>query len=112
MGASAAAEEPHNDESKPGLEAVPDSDELIIDVGNQLSMVPGGRKADQSTLTLQGGEVAVEGQFSKGERVKFEVEGVVSEITFTDLMDRKTGDVTATKRKHVLKLDGIKKVEG
>lgn len=39
-----------------------------------------------------------------------EIEGVVSEITFTDLMDRKTGDVTATKRKHVMKLDGIQKV--
>lgn len=110
MGAAEAANEPQEPEK--GLAAVPDPDELVIEAGGQITMVPGGRKADQSTITFQGGEVTVEGQFTKGERVKFEIEGVVSEITFSDLMDRKTGSVSATKRKHVMKLDGIQKVEG
>lgn len=109
--AAARAEEPQ-DES-PGLEAVPDEEKttLVIEAGGQISLVVGGRKADQSTLVLRGGEVTVEGQFEKGSRLRFEVEGVVSQITFTDLMDHKTGEVTGTKRKHVLKLDGITRLE-
>lgn len=105
----AAAEEPQEEPS--GLEAVPDPAELLVEGGGQLSLVVGGRRADESTITFRGGEVNVDGQFEKGTRVKFEIEGVVSEITFTDLMDHKTGNVTATKRKHVMKLDGIQKVD-
>lgn len=109
---AAAAQEPHHEEETGGLEAVPDPDEqLVIEAGGQISLKVGGRNADEATLTLQGGEVKVSGQFEKGERARLEIEGVVSEITFTDLMDRKTGNVTGTKRKHVLKIDGIQVVE-
>lgn len=105
-----AAEEPQSE--GPELEAVPDEEtRLVVEAGGQISLSVGGRNADQSTLVLRGGEVTVEGQFEKGTRLRFEVEGVVSQITFTDLMDHKTGDVTGTKRKHVLKLDGITRVE-
>lgn len=86
--------------------------ELVIEAGGQVSLKVGGRNPDESTIVFRGGEVTVEGQFEKGSRLRFEIEGVVSEVTFTDLMDHKTGEVTGTKRKHVLKLDGIQKVEG
>jgi hypothetical protein len=105
----AAAPEPQ----KPDLEAVPDDDdiELYVDAGGQISLVAGGRQADESTIVFRGGEITVNGEFEKGQRLTFQIEGVVSEITFTDRMERKTGDVTGTKRKHVMKLDGITKVD-
>jgi hypothetical protein len=88
------------------------SAELVIEAGGQVSLLVGGETPDQSTVVLRGGEVNVNGEFEKGSRLKFEIEGVVSEITFTDLMDQKTGEVTGTKRKHVLKIRGIQAVEG
>lgn len=113
MPATAAVKKPPG-EPKPGLQAVPNPDEpveLVIEAGGQISLKVGGRAADESTILLSGGEVKLAGQYEKGQRLRFEIEGVVSQIAFTDLMDQKTGDVTATKRKHVLKLTGIKRVE-
>lgn len=108
---AAVAEEPRTE--KRDLAAVPDEDnvELVIEGDGQISLLAGGRAADESSIVFRGGEVAVNGEFEKGTRLRFEIEGVCSEITFTDLMDRKTGDVKGTKRKHVLKLDGIKKLD-
>jgi len=85
--------------------------EVVIEAGGQVSLVVGGETPDQSTVVLRSGEVTVNGEFDKGSRLKFEIEGVVSEITFTDLMDQKTGEVTGTKRKHVLKIRGIQAVD-
>lgn len=107
MDGSAAVAEAPPEEVGSGLSAVPEPEnDLVIEAGGQISLAVGGRKADESTILFSGGEIKLSGQFDKGERVRFEIEGVVSQVAFTDLMDHKTGDVTATKRKHTLKLDG------
>jgi hypothetical protein len=107
-GSAAVADAPPDE--KPGLEAVPDQEDtgFVIDAGGQITLDVGGNPAEQSSILFAGGEVKVAGEFKKGERVRFEIEGVVSQVAFIDLMDQKTGSVTATKRKHTLKLDDAK----
>jgi hypothetical protein len=73
--------------------------------------VVGGRKADQSTLVIRGGEITVSGAVKKGDRVRIVLEGPIAETHFVDIRDPKTGDVRATKRKHVLKPDFIERGE-
>jgi hypothetical protein len=80
------------------------------DADVQLSTV-GGRKPDQSTLTVKGGEITVAGAVKKGQRVRIVLEGPIAETHFIDIRDSKTGDVSATKRKHVLKPDFIERQE-
>jgi hypothetical protein len=119
MSAASAVLDPPRDEVIENHDAEPESHdpvdesqpEIVIEAGGQISMVAGGCTPDQSTIVFRGGEVSVNGEFEKGTRLKFEIEGVVSEVTFTDLMDQKTGVVTGTKRKHVLKIAGIQKVD-
>lgn len=112
MSSEPAGNDPPESEGK-GLAAVPDPDdvELFIEAGGQIGMKVGGKTADQSTIVFRGGEIKVRGQFEKGQRLKFQIEGPVVEVDFIDLTDHKTGQVTGSKRKHVMTLDGISQVE-
>lgn len=90
-------------------EQAPDATQLSIEGDADLSHRVGGRKPDQASLVIQGGEIKMRGQFEKGQRVRVVYEGYIREVHSIDLVDSKTGQVEATKRKHVLKPDHVSK---
>jgi hypothetical protein len=94
----------------PDEQAPEDVTQLSIEGDADVTMnVVGGRKADQSTLTISGGEIKVAGAMKKGDRVRVVLEGPIAETHFIDIRDPKTREVAATKRKHVLKPDTIER---
>lgn len=84
--------------------------QLSIEGDADLGLAVGGKKPDKSVVLVAGGEISLDGQFAKGQRVRIVFEGPVAEVHLIDIRDSKTGDVTATKRKHVMKPDTIEKV--
>jgi hypothetical protein len=77
----------------------------------QLSLDAGGELPTTTSMTLQGGKVSVEGEFAKGEVVKFYVEARVSDVTFSDKWDSKIMAVVGTERKHKAKIQGIHRAQ-
>lgn len=86
--------------------------EISIDLGGQMSMVVGGKKATSSTLRIVGGKVDVAGQLEKGQSLRVELELDVTEVAFVDKKDGKTGQVTACERQHKARLAGIRVLDG
>lgn len=81
-----------------------------FDVGpiGQLSFNVGGEAPTVSTLGLSGSvELAPGEELRKGQRVKLEIEAVVSEVAFTDATDAE-GYVTDTKRKHRARVESLR----
>lgn len=102
---------PDTDAPLPGEgEGEQPEDEAVIVSGTdpQLTLaIGGGGKPQESTVTLAGGEFKMRGQFKKGDRVTFVVEGTIDEVAIRDNRDRKLNVVTSTKRKHVLSVERI-----
>jgi hypothetical protein len=91
----------------------PEENELVVEGDQpQLSLAIGGKKATASSLSLQGGEVKIAGQFDKGTRVRFMVEGTIDEVALRDHRDRKTGTITAVKRAHKFTIENIERIGG
>jgi hypothetical protein len=76
----------------------------------QLSLGIGGSRVDEARITLEGGELKMRGQFKKGERFRFLIEGTIDAVEVRDHRDRKTGTVTKTVRKHKATIEGIEKL--
>lgn len=74
---------------------------------SQLSLAIGGRKPEESRITLAGGAFKMSGQFKKGERVRLFVEGTVDEVATRDNRDRKLNLITSTTRTHTLTVEKI-----
>lgn len=86
--------------------------ELMIDVGGQLSMAVGGKKATSSTLRIVGGKVDVAGALEKGETVTLRLEVSVTSVAFVDKRDPKTRQVTGCERQHKAHVTAIRVLEG
>lgn len=85
-----------------------EEDGLVLGgTGQQLSFSVGGKKPTSSHFRLTGGEIQVEGQFSKGETVTFTVQASVDEVAFRDEKDAKTGQVVGAKRVHKARIVGV-----
>jgi hypothetical protein len=85
--------------------------QLSIQGDNDLSSRVGGRKPDEATIRLQGGELQMgKTQFDKGQRVRLVVEGYIAEVHDKDIRDPKTSQVSSSKKKHILKIDHAEKV--
>lgn len=95
----------------PDDQAPEDVVQLSITGDADLRISPGGRKPDQATVTIRGGEIELaSGAFEMGQRLAIVVEGIVDEETTRNLRDRKTGQLTGTKRKFALITDRVAKV--
>lgn len=111
-GNGAVAPESPPEPEGPEAETTPDDEiTLTVEGDRQLSLAIGGSKPEKSTIKLTGGAFEVRGEFAKGARARFVVEGPISEVGAVDLMDRQTGTVTGTVRKHVLKIDSVERVD-
>lgn len=86
-------------------------EELYIEgTQGQLSLNVGGRKPDTSTVSLRGGQIAVEGQLQKGDTVTLLITARVGEVVIADKMDP-AGFVKATTRRHVLRTESVRRLE-
>lgn len=100
------------DGENPEADAEEDLTQLSIegDADIKLGSI-GGRKPDQSTLIIRGGEIHVGGRLKKGQRVRIVLEGPVTGEHYDDLKDPKTGGIRSTKVKHIMKPDYIQRQE-
>lgn len=78
----------------------PEPDPLLIDIGGQLSMIPGGKKATSSTLRIVGGKFEVAGELKKGQTIEVTLTVQVGAVEFVDIKDATTGQVVACERRH------------
>lgn len=85
--------------------------ELLIDVGGQMSMVVGGKKATSSSLRIVGGKVDVAGALDKGEKLVLRLEVDVTSVSFVDKRDPKTHQVTGCERQHKAHVTAIRVLE-
>lgn len=84
---------------------------IEIDGSGQLSMKVGGEKPETAQVKLQGGSIHLrEGQFDKGEYVNLAVKARCAEVHFIDKIDKSTGEVVDTIRRHKLKIEHVEKV--
>lgn len=91
-------------------QAVPD---LVIEASGQLGLKIGGRKPDAAQVKLRGGSIDLrQGQFEKGEYANILCKVRCAEVHLVDKIDRSTGDVTDTIRRHILKIEHVEKVGG
>jgi hypothetical protein len=67
----------------------------------------GGDRPDESTIVFRGGEFQARGQWKKGMRVRFMVEGTIDAVELSDKRDRKLNVVTGTKRKHGMTVEHV-----
>ena len=79
--------------------------------GKQLTLSVGGETPTSSEFKLQGGKIALEGQFKKGQIVRFEVTARVGEVHFVDKVDSASGEVTSTKRLHKARVEGVNRID-
>lgn len=85
--------------------------QLSIQGDADLTSRIGGRKPDEAVIVLRGGEIKMgKTQFDKGQRARIVVEGRIAEVHDVDHTDGKTGQVTHTVKKHVLKIDHMEKM--
>ena len=87
-------------------EEVDRREEVVLEGDGQLTLSIGGKKPNLSKVVLRGGQIPFNGEAKKGDHVTLRVECVVGEIHLIDRRDSKTGDITDTTRKHVLKVKG------
>lgn len=85
--------------------------ELLIASDGQITMAVGGKRPNRSEAVLRGGVQPLEGQFEKGETVRLEITATVAEVHFVDVKDAKHGTTVETKRKHVLKIDSVSRLD-
>lgn len=113
------AQEPGAEEPAAGFpgEGEPEEDppaipELVIEGARQLSMKVGGSKPDESLVKMRGGSIAVGngGEFEKGSLVDLTVRCRVQEVHFVDKVDKQTGEIVGTVRRHILKPERVEKV--
>lgn len=105
-----AAHEPDLEGSGPDEQAVP---ALVIEGSGQLGLKIGGSKPDTSQVKLQGGSINLGStHFEKGEYVNLVVKARVAAIEIVDKIDRSTGDVVETVRRHKLRVEYVEKVGG
>lgn len=91
-------------------QAVPD---LVIEASGQLGLKIGGRKPDEAVVKLRGGSIHLpEGQFEKGEYANILCKVRCAEVHLVDKIDRRTGDIVTTTRRHILKIEHVEKVGG
>lgn len=105
--ASIAASEADDDEAIAAAPE-PEPDPLLVDIGGQLSMLPGGKKATESTLRVIGGKFVVAGELKKGATIKIEMTLEVGEVAFVDMKDGATGQVVSCERRHKARPIGVK----
>jgi hypothetical protein len=105
-----AASNGHGDEEAAAA-AASSPDIIVSGTGEQLTLQAGGKRPTGSSLRLVGGKIDIEGQLTKGEVVRFEVECQVTEVAFRDSRDGKTGNVASTDRAHKATIIGAQRVE-
>lgn len=71
----------------------------------------GGKKPEESRLTVTGGSFSVPGQFEKGDDVYAELKLRITEVAFADTLDSKTAQATTSKRKHKGRVIGAVVIE-
>lgn len=76
----------------------------------QLSLLAGGEDPDMSSFKMQGGKIAVEGEFEKGTTVDLYVKVRIAEVHFVDKVDD-DGYVVSTDRRHIAKPLSIQRTE-
>jgi hypothetical protein len=91
---------PWEGDAEPEQDGAPAPEKVVLGTSEQLSFAIGGKKPTGSKLTLTGGQLDVEGQYGKGERIRIVVEAEVQEVSFRDERDSKTGQVVGCARKH------------
>ena len=91
-------------------EAAEIHDEVMIAGDGQLTLAIGGKTPTDSKVVIRGGAIALEGQFKKGESVALILELRCAEVHVIDKIDTSTREVTGTTRKHVLKVEGVRRV--
>ena len=74
----------------------------IPGTGSSITLDAGGALPESSEVKMRGGSMPVEGEFDKGETIRFWVEARVAEVHFVDNIG-KDGFVTGTVRRHILK---------
>lgn len=112
MEAATAAQTAEQNGTHPdGLEPEGAVQDLVIEVGGQLSMQVGGKRPTGSSLRLVGGKIAVEGQFDKGQTIRLALEVQIGEVAFVDERDSKTREVVGCERRHKARIIGVS-VEG
>lgn len=85
--------------------------QLSIEGDADLTSKVGGRKPDEAVIVLQGGQIKMgKSQFDKDTRVRLVVEGYLDEVATKNHRDAKTGQIHATKKRHVLRIDHMEKV--
>jgi hypothetical protein len=90
-------------------EQAPDEPTNVVIPGaeEQLTLGVGGDRPDESTIVFRGGEFQARGQWKKGMRVRFMVEGTIDAVELSDKRDRKLNVVTGTKRKHGMTVEHV-----
>lgn len=92
-------------------EQVDSRERIVIEGDGQLTLAVGGKNPTQSKILVRGGQIPFEGQLKKGEYVDVVLHLRCAEVHLIDKIDSKTGDVVDVTRKHVLKVEGARKVE-
>ena len=80
----------------------PEQEPAIEGGKRSLTLTAGGEEPDSSSFKMQGGKVAVEGQFDKGDVIDLLVKVRVAEVDFVDKVDN-DGYVVGTERRHLAK---------
>lgn len=89
-----------------------DPEGIVLNVGGgQLSLSVGGKKPTDSKFRITGGAIDLEGQLAKGDTVTLQLDCRVAGVHVDDRIDPQTREVTATTRKHVLKIEGVTRVD-
>lgn len=112
----AAAPKPDPDEGTPA-----ESESIAQQAANKLQQEPipgfaeamsldaGGEAVTKSSIKLVGGALPLEGQFSKGDVVRLQLEIRVGEVSFVDTVDVNQ-NVTGTERKHVARVTSVRRM--
>lgn len=99
-----------NDEpTDDGLDDLEQLEERVIGDHEQLTLNVGGAKVSASELKLRGASLPVDGEFKKGQLVRFEVLTRIGEVHFADKVDS-TGTVVGTTRRHIAKVESVQRL--
>jgi hypothetical protein len=105
--------------AEPNAPAMPGEDpedpkaapDVVLELGGQLSMDVGGKRATVSRVKLTGGSIDVDGQVKKGERLVLRLECRAGKVEFEDKIDSNTGDVVGCARTATLRVEGVSRIE-
>lgn len=87
----------------------PPEPDPIVGTGAQLTLIAGGEEPTSGTIKFKGGAVPTEGEFEKGETIRFVVEARIAEVHFVDEIDR-MGYVLGAERRHVALLEDVRRL--